>query len=89
MKTKKLEGDTYLVMARFAMDDVPVRLCKSYDLAKSVAKTLTYKDACHLAHNVMGTDASQFVTTAIVAFKDSLPVGLEIVEQTPKEPAHA
>lgn len=65
----------YLVLARCAIDDIPMRLFDSHPLAVAFAAKATRKDVCKVARDCYGLDTSVVYGIDIVAFKKGIPDG--------------
>lgn len=75
-----MTGSAYLVVWRHTMDDVPIRLCRSYEKAKKLAKSVPFSTGYKIAGR-LGIDCSSPVCFAVYEFEDGRPVGIHFVER--------
>lgn len=83
-RTEKLQtvlkfGDAYLVVARTnLLDEIPLALCQTLEMARTEAHEATQDAIYKIAHEVMGVDAAGLCAIAIVVFLGGKPIDLEI-----------
>jgi hypothetical protein len=70
--------DGYLVLLSRSMDDLPVRLCATYDEAKACADQLTW-DVTRELFDALKRDASTPCVISIVRFMDGKPRSNQVV----------
>lgn len=72
--------NSYLVLGRCAIDDIPMYLSEDRDKAYSEANKLKPVDVCNVAGDILNLDTSIVHAVAVVEFYDGFPVGFEIVQ---------
>lgn len=70
----------YLVVWRHTMDDVPIRLLKTYEKAKEIAKTVPFSTGYKIAGR-LGIDCSTPVCFAVYEFEDGRPTAVHFVKR--------
>jgi hypothetical protein len=71
--------DGYLVVAVYAMDDIPVLFAATVAQAREEARRVwKIKNVDKNVRDIMGSDASMFFGVAIVTFKAGKPISKKI-----------
>jgi hypothetical protein len=70
----------FLVLGRCALDDVPLRLCRSKAEALTLAGRVTEDDVVEAAAHVIEVDVATFINVAVVEFRDGVPRPMEIIK---------